>query len=106
MQKQVAEIIEVDPFTVLNWETDATNPKFRFLPTIIRFLGYNPIPVLPDALLHIRLKTCRQRLGLSQEKLAKLFKVNESTVQEWEAGKAKPCNKSLKIIDSFLSKNS
>ena len=89
MQKQVAEIIEVDPFTVLNWETDATNPKFRHIPAIIRFLGYNPFPVLPDAPLHIRLKACRQRLGLSQEKLAKLLKVNESTVQKWETGKSK-----------------
>jgi hypothetical protein len=38
----VAELIGVDLFTVLNWERGATKPKFRYLPAIIRFLGYNP----------------------------------------------------------------
>ena len=39
-QKQVAKLLGVSPFTVLNWEKDKTVPPGQFMPVILRFLGY------------------------------------------------------------------
>jgi DNA-binding XRE family transcriptional regulator len=100
----VAGIIGVDPFTILNWETNATNPKFRFLPAIIRFLEYNPAPVTQEAPLHIRLKARRLELGLSLKRLANRLNLNESTIRKLEEGRAKkPAQETLKKIFGFLN---
>ncbi len=42
LQRQVAEQIGVTKATVHNWETNRSNPGFREMPAIIRFLGYDP----------------------------------------------------------------
>ena len=102
-QKQLAAQIGVDPFTILNWETGATNPKLRCMPAITQFLGYQPFPVQPDAPLYTRLKAYRQELGFTWEQLAKLLKLNVSTIQKWEAGKSKePTQETLEKVDHFL----
>jgi DNA-binding XRE family transcriptional regulator len=41
-QKQVAKLLGVSPFTVLNWEKNKTTPPVQGMPAILRFLGYNP----------------------------------------------------------------
>jgi DNA-binding XRE family transcriptional regulator len=43
-QKQVAGLIGVDTTTITNWELGNTEPEKRFIPAIITFLGYNPLP--------------------------------------------------------------
>jgi transcriptional regulator with XRE-family HTH domain len=43
-QKEVAARIGVDTATVTNWELGNTEPEERFIPALIRFLGYNPLP--------------------------------------------------------------
>jgi len=103
-QKDVAEQLGADPFTVLNWETGATNPKFRYLPGIIQFLGYNPFPTNPEVPLYVKLKARRLETGLSQKELARLLKVNECTIAKWEAGKSKkPLLKLLNKVERFLN---
>jgi hypothetical protein len=34
--------IGVNKTCVFNWEVNTSNPEIRYMPTIIRFLGYNP----------------------------------------------------------------
>jgi transcriptional regulator with XRE-family HTH domain len=68
LQKQVAEQIGVHELTITSWEGNATVPEVRYIPAIIQFLGYNPLPAarsLPE-----RLATARRALGLSQRKMA------------------------------------
>jgi transcriptional regulator with XRE-family HTH domain len=43
-QKQAAEQIGVDKTSIHNWETGVTEPGFEYMPAIIRFVGYNPLP--------------------------------------------------------------
>jgi hypothetical protein len=38
-QRQAAERLGVNPWTVLNWENRKTEPAPRFIPVILRFLG-------------------------------------------------------------------
>ena len=44
LQKDVAEQLGVDETSVFNWEANAAVPEIRYMPAIIRFLGYNPLP--------------------------------------------------------------
>src|SRR5437667_9909875 len=56
-QKRAAKELGVNPWTVLNWETGRFEPPIRWLPAILRFLGYNPFPpptTVGERLLHVR----------------------------------------------------
>jgi DNA invertase Pin-like site-specific DNA recombinase/transcriptional regulator with XRE-family HTH domain len=44
LQREVAEQIGVCEPSVFNWEANTSQPDFRYMPAIIRFLGYNPLP--------------------------------------------------------------
>jgi transcriptional regulator with XRE-family HTH domain len=43
-QRQVAEQIGVDKTSIANWEGNRNEPGVQYIPAIIRFLGYNPLP--------------------------------------------------------------
>src|SRR3972149_10358443 len=46
----------------------------------------------------------RQRLGISQEKLAAQLKVSLPTINRWEKGKTKPDAMALHIIEQYLQR--
>jgi transcriptional regulator with XRE-family HTH domain len=96
LQKQVADQIGAHEMTITLWEGNATIPEVRYMPAIIRFLGYDPQPAansLPE-----RLATARKSLGLSQRKMAAKLGVNPATLMGWEAGRHQPTEKSLELI--------
>jgi transcriptional regulator with XRE-family HTH domain len=100
LQKQVADQIGVHEQTITGWERNATIPEVRYIPGIIQFLGYNPIPVaisLPE-----RLATARKALGLSQRRMAAKLGVDPATLMGWEAGRHQPTEKSLDLIGRIL----
>jgi transcriptional regulator with XRE-family HTH domain len=100
LQKEVAEQIGVHEQTITGWERNATIPDVRYMPAIIQFLGYNPLPAassLPE-----RLATARRALGLSQRKMAGKLGVDPATLMGWEAGRHQPTGKSLDLIARVL----
>jgi len=50
----------------------------------------------------MEIKEIRQRLGLTQEKLAQRLGVSCYTVRRWETGKFKPSPLAQKAIDDLL----
>jgi DNA-binding XRE family transcriptional regulator len=81
LQKQVADQIGVHELTITGWERNTTVPEVRYMPAIIQFLGYNPLPAarsLPE-----RLVTARKALGLSQWKMVAKLGVNPATLVGW-----------------------
>jgi transcriptional regulator with XRE-family HTH domain len=50
-----------------------------------------------------RLRAHRERLGLSLKKLAALLGVDPSTLASWETERHRPTNKSMGLINEFLS---
>jgi transcriptional regulator with XRE-family HTH domain len=99
-QKQVADQIGVHETTITGWERNATIPEVRYMPAIIQFLGYNPVPAassLPE-----RLATVRRALGLSLRKMAGRFGVDPATLMGWEGGRHQPTSKSLELIGRVL----
>jgi transcriptional regulator with XRE-family HTH domain len=100
LQKQVADQIGVHETTITGWEGNATIPEVRYMPAIIEFLGYNPLPVggaLPE-----RLAMKRKALGLSKRKMAEMLGLDPATLMGWEAGRHQPTRKSLELTGRIL----
>jgi DNA-binding transcriptional regulator YiaG len=99
LQKQVAEQIGVNGTTTTNWEGYAPTPMTRYIPAVIRFLGYDQTP--PPSSLPERLTAARRKLGLTQREMARRPGVDPSTLQGWEAGSHMPTNSSVEMIGKF-----
>lgn len=68
LQRQVAELIGVDKTSVFNWEANASSPELKFIPAIVDFLGYDPLPEAQTW--GERLVRHRSLLGLTQKQAA------------------------------------
>jgi DNA-binding transcriptional regulator YiaG len=104
LQRDVAAQIGVVEACVWNWEANASTPKIRHMPGIIKFLGYNPQPAatsLPDQLVWQR--TSR---GLSQKTTALRLGVDQSTLGLWELGQRVPIGKFVNIVNTLLREES
>lgn len=91
LQRQVAKQLGVDEASVYNWENNRSKPGVAYMPAIIRFLGYNPLPP-PNGWAN-RLVQWRTVLGLSQKESAKRMGVDASTLARWERGEREPTGK-------------
>ena len=83
-QKQAAERLGVNPWTVLNWEKGHTEPPIESMPAIIQFLDYEPFPApenIPE-----RLLAKRRAMGWSIKEAAQQLGVDEGTWGGWECG--------------------
>jgi len=101
LQREVAERIRVDETTVFSWEANASNPEIRYMPAIIWFLGYNPLPEASGW--GERLVRQRTNLGLSQKEAAKRLGVDAGTLARWERGDREPTGVFLGRVKRFLS---
>lgn len=88
LQRQVAEKLGVEKSSVANWESNRTKPSLEYMPAIIRFLGYNPVP--PGSDWSERLVQCRTALGITQKEAARRMGVDASTLARWERGEREP----------------
>ncbi len=64
LQREVAERIGVGETSVFKREANTVSPEIRYIPAIIRFLGYNPLPEADT--LGGRLVRHRTSLGMTQ----------------------------------------
>jgi site-specific DNA recombinase len=100
LQKDVAERIGVDKGLINNWECNHSSPHIRFIPAVIRFLGYNPLPVAKNWA--ERLVRHRTTLGFSQNEAARRIGVDPSTLARWERGEREPAGALAKPAQRFL----
>jgi transcriptional regulator with XRE-family HTH domain len=68
----------------MNWETGRFEPPIRWLPAILRFLGYDPFP--PPITVGDRLLHARRQHGWSTSEAARQLGVDRTTWQDWEHG--------------------
>jgi len=90
-QKAAARQIGADQWTMINWEKDRTQLAIRFIPAVIRFLGYDPLP--KGQTLGERLRDARRVRGLSHTAMAQELEVNPTTILNWEHGRHQPSAK-------------
>lgn len=93
-QKDVAALIGVKKESVYNWENNRSQPKISYLPKIIEFLGYMPFD-LPKGTIGDKIRVYRKIHGLSQRKFAKLLRIDEATIRDWESKKRRPGKNSM-----------
>jgi transcriptional regulator with XRE-family HTH domain len=101
LQRQVAEQIGADVCSLRNWEANRTKPAVEFMPAVIRFLGYNPLP--PGTTWAERLVSGRKALGISQKESARRLGVDQSTMARWERGEREPAGNLALKARKFLS---
>jgi len=101
LQKQVAEQIGVDETSIYNWERNLGEPRLKYIPPIIAFLGYNPLPAA-DTLAE-QLMRQRTSLGLTQKETAQQLGVDPSTLALWEGGEREPTGAFLARANRFLA---
>jgi DNA-binding transcriptional regulator YiaG len=100
-QAQVGTILGVTECCVTNWELGHTEPEVRYFPKIIEFIGYCPYD--PCADLIDRAGAIRRAFGLTQEGLALILDVDESSLASWERQEHKPTKRSRERLRSFIA---
>ena len=83
-QKQTAERLGVNPWTILNWEKGHTEPPIESMPAFIGFLGYDPFPEPKNIPEHLFAK--RRVMGWTIKEAARQVGVDEGTWGAWERG--------------------
>ncbi len=102
LQKEVAVIIGVTEDSITNWESNLCEPEVRYMPAIIKFLGY--VPFTTDlTLFSEKLKYYRLLKGLTHQQMGKVLNVDGSTIGSWEIGNHKPHKNKLSHITKNLS---
>ena len=101
-QVDVAGLIDVKEESITNWENNLTEPEIRYMPAIIRFLGYNPFS-FDIKVFGSKIKYIRYSRGLTHNALGKFIGVNASTIGSWEKGEHHPQKNTQKIVDKKVS---
>ena len=98
-QREVGKQIGVDEMSIHNWETNLNQPRLEYMPAIIRFLGYNPLPqanTIAEQLVHYR-----TALGMTQKEACKIA-VDPGTLAKSERGEREPAGAFLMRAEAFL----
>jgi len=86
--------------TVTNWELNRTEPEIRFLPAIVRFLGYTPWPA--GRFFGERLLAFRRERGLSQAECAQLLGIDPGTLSAWERNLRVPTGPRARLVEEAV----
>ena len=98
--RTVGERIGVDTTSVFNWEANTSQPDLKYMPAVIQFLGYNPLPAADT--LGERLVRHRTSLGMTQGEAAKRLGVDPGTLARSERGEREPAGSLLGRAERFL----
>ena len=100
-QKDVAVQIGVTTSTIWNWENGWSSIALGYIPKIITFLGYNPLP-RPGGLME-RLAWYKQVKGLTLEQLSAEMGRDPEQLADWLGGRHIPCQRNREEVQLFLS---
>lgn len=82
-QRELGMRFGVDGYTVMNWEKGRTQTvPVAFVPAVIEYLGYNPVPQPESVGGQLRWK--RRSLGWTTAEAARRNSVDKSTWEAWE----------------------
>jgi transcriptional regulator with XRE-family HTH domain len=102
-QSEAGRRIKASACTIRNWELNRSEPDLRYIPGIIAFLGYNPLP--QETTLAGQLVRARTSRGLTQKLAAQEIGVDPSTLARWERGERGPTSERETIVQRFLARD-
>ena len=95
-QPQVANLINVTPDTITNWELNSNKPELSYIPKIISFLGYTPeLKINP-------IKKYRIEKGISQKAMARILEIDPATLSRIERGSKRISNKAMMKLSKSI----
>ena len=103
LQKDLAQQIGVHVESLKNWERNVEIPMVRYIPKIVEFLGYDPMPE-PKAIPE-RITYARRRLGMTQDNLAKVLGSDSASIWRWETGQIDPPTRRHALNELLASKH-
>jgi transcriptional regulator with XRE-family HTH domain len=101
LQRQVAQQIGVDKTSINNWENNLSKPSLPYMPAILLFPGYNPLP--PSKKWSERLVHGRKAIGMTQREAAQRIGVDMGTLAKWERGEREPAGTFADRANHFLA---
>ena len=100
LQREVAKVLRVDSMSLVNWEKNRTKIGARFVPALIQWLGYDPLPSPNSFGEWIAVE--RTRRGLARRALAAALRWDEKTVRKYEEGRRLPDGSRLEQLRLVL----
>ncbi|MGO4289883.1 helix-turn-helix domain-containing protein [Chitinophaga sp. RAB17] len=91
-QAELAKILDVSTDCVAYWENNRSKPPITYYPRIHHFLGFCTTAI-NETNFRERIRTYRWENGISCKYMARLLKVDTSTVRAWEKGLNMPLTK-------------
>lgn len=101
-QSDIAKILNVSEDTITYWENGRSYPQIKHYPKLIQFLGYSPF-ITETQTLGGRIKKYRIETGTSQEKLAAMIGVDETSILAWETNIRKPLPSKMKLLQKLIN---
>ena len=99
-QREAAKAIGVNRDTLARWEAEPREPDRRIMPSVIRFLGYDPQP--PARTFADLIRRTRRTLGLNQPGIAKALGVPTPSLRPWERGLCEPTAERKRLLEKKL----
>lgn len=102
-QAELAKILNVSTDSVTYWENNRNKPQIAYYPRIHHFLGFDTA-TFDETNFRGRLQTYRWRNGISCKDIARLLKVDTSTIRTWEKGLNMPSQKKIDEIEALFQR--
>ncbi len=102
-QTDLCRLFKVTKDCVCYWENGRSHPHITYYPAIIVFLGYYPFDH-ETTTFGGKIRRYKYEQGLSNRKLAKVLKVDESTVAQWERNTRMPLKRNMEIVFLIITK--
>ncbi len=97
-QSEAAAAMGVDEMTVVGWELNQHQPLARYIPEVIKFLGYVPEDLFPNDTTVQKIKGYRLLHGMTRKELAKKLRMDQETLRRLETKTGKhPAGTLIKI---------
>jgi transcriptional regulator with XRE-family HTH domain len=104
-QRHAAEAIGCHATALLHWEKGSAEPELRFLPAILRFLGYDPRP--EPRTFGGRIRAAREAEGLTARELSRRLGLDPQTLAAWETDAVpRPRPRIRRVFERYLARAS
>jgi DNA-binding transcriptional regulator YiaG len=105
LQSEVAKLLGVCEDTIAGWEMRGTTPFIRYMPNIIKMIGYVPVTIDTSNLCG-QIYYYRVSHGITPKEFGTLIQIDASTILAWEKGLHVPPKRKCEKIEAVIKQGS